>query len=110
MWSLDTSSLALARIFLGLILITDPLARLSQASVWSKPSINAIILPAHAQTSTMCMADTTIGEPLAGNPSGATSCQAACDAEANDRNAQLCEVRKTPTSSGTDCSCDLDLP
>ena len=77
--------------------------------LWVKPGINAVVLPAHAQTS-MCMTDTTVGGPLAGNASGAASCQAACEFEAQDANAQLCEVRETQTASGTDCACDLDLP
>jgi len=72
--------------------------------VWSQPVIKAVVLPAHAQTS-MCITDMTVGGPLAGNASGATTCQAACEAEA-----ALCEVRETPTVTGTDCACDLDLP
>ena len=77
--------------------------------LWVKPVVKSVVLPAHAQTS-MCMTDTTVGGPLAGNASGATSCQAACEFEAQDANAQLCEVRETQTASGTDCACDLDLP
>lgn len=77
--------------------------------LWVKPVINAVVLPAHAQTS-MCMTDMTVGGPLIGNASGATSCQAACEVEAASLNAQLCEVIETPTASGTDCACDIDLP
>jgi len=77
--------------------------------VWSQPVIKAVVLPAHAQTS-MCVTDMTVGGPLVGNASGATTCQAACEAEAASMNAQLCEVRETPTVTGTDCACDLDLP
>ncbi|RBP48544.1 hypothetical protein [Arenicella xantha] len=76
--------------------------------LWSKPLINAVVLPAHAQTS-MCVTDITVGGPLAGNASGATSCQAACDAEASSRGALLCDVRETDTGNGIDCACDLDL-
>lgn len=83
---------------------------ISVASVWSSPIVTAVILPAHAQTSMMCVTDTTVGGPLSGNPNGATSCQAACEFEAISQNAQLCDVRETTTASGTDCSCDLDLP
>lgn len=77
------------------------------APIWLKPVINTVILPAHAQTS-MCVTDMTVGGPLAGNASGATSCQAACEVEAADLNAQLCEVRETTTATGTDCACDID--
>lgn len=77
--------------------------------LWIKPVVNSVVLPAHAQTS-MCMTDMTVGGPLAGNASGATSCQAACEFEAQAANAQLCEVRETQTATGTDCACDLDLP
>lgn len=84
---------------------------LATVPVWSTPFIGSVLLPAHAQTSVaMCTTDTTVGGPLAGNSSGASTCQAACEAEAASQNAQLCEVRETTTSSGTDCSCDLDLP
>lgn len=77
--------------------------------LWAKPVINAVVLPAHAQTS-MCMTDMTVGGPLAGNASGATSCQAACEFEAESQGAQLCAVEEINTPSGIDCSCDLDLP
>ena len=77
--------------------------------LWVKPVINAVVLPAHAQTS-MCMTDTTVGGPLAGNASGAANCQAACEFEAQTVNAELCEVRETETATGIDCACDLDLP
>lgn len=89
--------------------LTVAAATLALAPLWSKPVVNAVILPAHAQTS-LCTTDVTVGGPLAGNPSGATTCQAACEAEATANNAQLCAVRETPTATGTDCSCDLDLP
>lgn len=77
--------------------------------VWIKPVINSVVLPVHAQTS-MCMTDTTVGGPLAGNASGSTTCQAACEFEAQSVSAQLCEVRETDTATSTDCACDLDLP
>jgi len=76
--------------------------------IWVKPAINSIVLPAHAQTS-MCVTDMTVGGPLAGNAFGATTCQAACEAEANSLNAQLCAVIETQTATGTECACDLDL-
>lgn len=75
--------------------------------VWVKPVVTAVILPAHAQTS-MCVTDTTIGGPLSGAPGNPASCQVACETEATNRGAQLCEVRETITASGTDCACDLD--
>jgi len=75
--------------------------------IWSKPLINSVILPAHAQTS-MCVVDMTVGGPLAGNASGAANCQAACEAEADDLNAQLCEVSETTTANGIDCACEID--
>ena len=82
------------------------------APIWSKPLINAVILPAHAQTSAaMCVTDTTVGGPLAGNASGATSCAAACEFEADaiGPEAQVCEVRETTNASGgVDCACDID--
>lgn len=80
---------------------------------WTKPVIDAVILPAHAQTSqaNACMTDTSIGGPLLGNPSGAATCQAACEAEATSQGAQLCNVIETTDSAGaTQCGCDLDLP
>ena len=75
--------------------------------IWVKPVVNSVILPTHAQTS-MCVADMAFGGPLSGNPRGATTCQAACDAEATARNAQLCTVIETPTATGTDCTCEID--
>lgn len=82
------------------------------ANKWVTPLVNSVVLPAHAQTSgDMCMTDTTVGGPLVGHPSGATTCQAACEAEATDRNAQLCEVIETVDDNGaTQCDCELDLP
>lgn len=80
-------------------------------SVWATPVVSSVILPAHAQTSTMmCETDITVGGPLLGNASGATTCAAACEAEAISQNAELCDVRETITSNATDCACDLDLP
>lgn len=81
-------------------------------SRWAEPIVNSIMLPAHAQTSpAMCVTDTTIGGPLLGNPSGAATCQAACEAEANSRGAQLCDVVESVDASGaTQCDCELDLP
>ena len=79
------------------------------APVWSKPVINSIVIPAHAQTS-MCMTDMTVGGPLIGNAFGADNCQAACEFEAHSQGAQLCAVEEITTSNGIDCSCDLDLP
>jgi len=79
-------------------------------SKWSAPVINAVMLPAHAQTS-MCVTDITVGGPLAGHPSGAATCQAACEAEAVTQNAQLCAVDEFLDGSGdTQCDCELDLP
>jgi len=76
---------------------------------WSKPIINAVVLPAHAQTS--CMTDSSIGGPLLGNPSGAATCQAACEAEAAAQGAQLCAVTETiDAANATQCGCDVDLP
>ena len=82
---------------------------------WSKPIVDSVILPVHAQTSTivpgMCETDTTAGGPLIGNSSGATTCQAACEAEAEAVSAQLCSVTESVDASGaTQCGCDLDLP
>lgn len=87
------------------------IASLVAPSKWSKPIVDAVILPAHAQTSMMCVTDTTVGGPLIGNASGATTCQAACEAEATTQSAQLCAVTETLDSGGaTICGCDLDLP
>ena len=77
---------------------------------WVAPVVNAVILPAHAQTS-ICTTDITVGGPLAGHPSGAATCQAACEAEAVAQNAQLCAVDEFVDVSGaTQCDCELDLP
>ena len=65
---------------------------------WVKPVINSVVLPVHAQMS-MCMTDTTVGGPLAGNASGATTCQAACEFEAQAVNAQLCQVEEINTTA-----------
>lgn len=87
------------------------IASLAAPSKWSKPIVDAVILPAHAQTSMMCVTDTTVGGPLVGNASGATTCQAACEAEATAQSAQLCAVTETLDSGGeTICGCGLDLP
>ena len=76
-------------------------------SKWSKPVIDAVVLPAHAQTS--CTTDTVVGGPLLG--SGSATCQAACEVEATAQNAQLCSVEETLNAVGaTQCSCSLDLP
>jgi len=79
---------------------------------WSKPILDAVVLPAHAQTSmAMCVTDTTVGGPLIGHPSGAATCQAACEAEAVSQNAELCAVDESVDASGaTQCECELDLP
>ncbi|NND01135.1 MAG: hypothetical protein HKN85_13220 [Gammaproteobacteria bacterium] len=75
---------------------------------WSRPIINAVILPAHAQTS--CVADAQVGGPLTGHPSGSATCQAACQSEADALGAQLCEVTETVVGGATQCACDIDLP
>ena len=75
---------------------------------WTKPVINSVVLPAHAQTS-MCMADTTVGGPLLGHPSGAMTCEAACEAEATTLGGSLCSFTETVDGSGaTQCSCEVD--
>ena len=76
---------------------------------WLTPLIQSVVLPAHAQTS--CVTDSVVGGPLIGNPSGATTCQAACEAEAAAQNANLCAVEETQDAQGaTQCGCSLDLP
>lgn len=80
-------------------------------STWTKPLIDAVVLPAHAQTSEieMCMSNTSVGGPLIGNASGADNCQAACEAEATSQNAELCDVTESTDASGaTQCRCDLE--
>ena len=77
---------------------------------WVKPVISSVVLPAHAQTS-LCSPDATVGGPLLGHPSGATTCQAACEYEATSLSAELCSVTETLNpSSEVQCSCELDLP
>ena len=77
---------------------------------WVTPVINAVLLPAHAQTS-ICVTDINAGGPLIGHPSGAANCQDACEAEATDQSAQLCAVTESLDGFGaTQCGCDLDLP
>ena len=79
-------------------------------SKWTKPLLNSVVLPAHAQTS-ICMTDSTVGGPLIGHPSGGATCQAACEFEANAQSAQLCAVNETVDGSGaTQCECEIDLP
>lgn len=83
-------------------------------SSWVTPAINAVVLPAHAQTSeapAMCETDSQAGGPLIGNASGATTCQEACEAEAAAQGAELCAVTETQDAMGdTQCGCDLDQP
>ncbi len=82
-------------------------AAVAVPSKWSKPVIDAVVLPAHAQTS--CTTDTVVGGPLLG--SGSATCQAACEAEAAAQGAQLCSVDETLDGTGaTQCGCSLDLP
>lgn len=83
---------------------------ITTSKIWSQPLINIVVLPAHAQTSQVCEVDSVVGGPLIGHPSGASNCQDACEFEAELQDAQLCLVETTETSSGTDCSCELDLP
>ncbi|MEM7358798.1 MAG: hypothetical protein AAF431_06865 [Pseudomonadota bacterium] len=84
-------------------------AAVAAPAKWSKPVIDAVLLPAHAQTS--CVTDTTVGGPLIGNASGAMNCQDACEAEATSQGAQLCSVSETLNAANeVQCGCDLDLP
>lgn len=77
---------------------------------WVKPVISSVVLPAHAQTS-LCTVDTIVGGPLVGHPSGASTCQAACEFEADAESAQLCNVTESlDSSNAVICSCELDLP
>ncbi|MEE9447616.1 MAG: hypothetical protein V3V09_06625 [Arenicellales bacterium] len=78
-------------------------------SVWVQPIVNAVVLPAHGQTS-QCITDKVMGGSLQGNPAQADSCQAACEFVAEQQNAQLCLVETTEPATGTQCSCELDLP
>lgn len=97
------------RKLLSLIGITGVAAGSIPAS-WVAPVIDSVILPAHAQTS-MCVADPAAfaGGPLVGNASGATTCQASCEAEATAAGAQLCAVTESlDASNNTICGCELD--
>ena len=86
-------------------------ASYSLPTAWVSPIINSVVLPAHAQTSATCVTDTQVGGPLIGNASGATTCQAACENEAEARGAQLCLVTETvDDNNAVQCECDLDLP
>jgi hypothetical protein len=86
-------------------------AGIAMPAAWVSPIINSVVLPAHAQTSAACVTDAQAGGPLLGNASGATSCQAACEAEAATQGAQLCSVTETiDSASAVQCGCDLDLP
>ena len=76
---------------------------------WTRPIVDSVLLPAHAQTS--CNTETQVGGPLIGNASGATNCQDACIAEADDLGVQLCGVSEsTDSNDATICACDIDLP
>jgi len=68
------------------------------AGTWAKPVINAVVLPAHAQTT--CLVDTIVGGPLAGNPHNASSCRTACQAEAIVQDAKLCGFEEIPADNG----------
>ena len=77
---------------------------------WSKPMIDTVLLPAHAQT-TECIGEVTVGGPLLGNPSGAPNCQIACEDEAAAQGAELCLVEQYSDASGaTQCDCSLNFP
>ncbi|MBT8116096.1 MAG: hypothetical protein KJP04_11975 [Arenicella sp.] len=103
----NTTSNKDRRKLLSLIGITG-IAAGSVPTAWVTPVINSVVLPAHAQTS-VCVTDTQVGGPLIGHPSGATTCQAACEDEATTQNALLCDVSETTdASSATICGCDLD--
>ncbi|MEO0368683.1 MAG: hypothetical protein AAF197_07850 [Pseudomonadota bacterium] len=98
------------RQFLSRVGVAASVAAVVVPNQWSKPVINAVVLPAHAQTS-LCVTDSTVGGPLVGNPYGATTCQSACEQEAAANGAQLCMVTETlDSSSATICNCDIDLP
>ena len=92
------------------VISVGALATTALPNQWIAPVVNAVVLPAHAQTS-MCVTDITVGGPLAGHPSGAATCQAACESEAMTQNAELCAVNEFIDGSGdTQCDCELDLP
>lgn len=86
------------------------LGLITTIDIWSRPLINTVVLPTHAQTSQVCEVDSVVGGPLIGHPSGASNCQDACEFEAELQDAELCLAETIETSSGTDCSCELDLP
>lgn len=79
---------------------------------WSRPIINSVLLPAHAQTTGVasCNPDIQIGGPLAGNASGASNCAEACEAEAVTQNGELCGVTESTDATGNViCGCDIDV-
>lgn len=75
---------------------------------WTKPIVNSVMLPAHAQTS--CVTDVTFVGNLVGHPSGAANCADACADEAATQGAALCSSTSTGAPGSESCSCDLDLP
>ena len=105
----NTESLRQRRRLISLSLLGGAVA---SQEVWVRPVVSAIVLPSHAQTSpAMCVVDATVGGPLAGHPSGASTCQAACEAEAADQGAELCDVvESVDASNAIQCECSLDLP
>ena len=76
---------------------------------WSRPLVDSVLLPAHAQTTT-CVTNSRVSGPLLGHPSKAENCQDACEAQAMDQGAQLCEVTETMDDAGAvQCACDLQM-
>ena len=78
-------------------------------SRWSKPLVNAVLLPAHAQTSAaVCNANLTTQGPIEANPFGATNCNDACESSAMEVDAKLCTVESRIIADKEECFCHMD--
>ncbi len=76
---------------------------------WSKPVVNAVLLPAHAQMSAaVCNANLTTQGPIEGNPFGATNCTDACNSSAMEIDAKLCTVESRIIAGKEECFCNMD--
>lgn len=79
-------------------------------AVWQFPVMKSIVLPAHAQTSSiLCESNFTSGGPLIGNPYGAESCTDACQSAAEEVNGQLCAAEEMTEGTDSICHCDIEI-
>jgi hypothetical protein len=97
------------RVLLQRVLMGTLVVPIVLPTKWSKPIVNAVLLPAHAQMSTaMCNANLTRQGPIEGNPYGATNCTDACNGSAMQEDAKLCSVESRIIAGKEECFCHMD--